>query len=106
MNRDLDELLAGKTPGLRAALLRVVLHVAAVFYKLGVSVRNGAYDRGWKTIQRAAIPVVSLGNLTTGGTGKTPFAAFVARWYRERGVRVCFVSRGYRARGSSDWRPS
>ena len=52
---------------------------------------------GWKRTERAAIPVVSLGNLTTGGTGKTPFAAFVARWFRERGVHVCFISRGYGA---------
>jgi tetraacyldisaccharide 4'-kinase len=35
--------------------------------------------------------------VTAGGTGKTPFAAFVARWFRQRGVRVCFISRGYGA---------
>jgi tetraacyldisaccharide 4'-kinase len=48
-------------------------------------------------VHRAPVPVVSLGNLTAGGTGKTPMAAFVARWYRERNVRVCFLSRGYGA---------
>jgi tetraacyldisaccharide 4'-kinase len=66
-------------------------------YGLGVWLRNRAYDAEWVRIERASIPVVSLGNLTTGGTGKTPFAAFVAHWFRERGVRVCFVSRGYGA---------
>jgi len=64
---------------------------------MGAWLRNEAYDRGWKHIERASIAVVSIGNLTTGGTGKTPFAAYVARWYRERGVRVAFVSRGYGA---------
>jgi tetraacyldisaccharide 4'-kinase len=59
--------------------------------------RNLAYDGGLAETRRATIPVVSLGNLTTGGTGKTPFAAYVARWFRQRGIRVCFVSRGYGA---------
>src|SRR4029077_18396307 len=36
-------------------------------------------------------------NLTTGGTGKTPFAAHLARWFREQNVRVAFLSRGYGA---------
>jgi len=84
-----------------AALSRGLLTCGAFGYGLGVRVRNWAYDLGWKKAVRAALPVISLGNLTTGGTGKTPFAAFVARWFRERGVRVCFISRGY---GASDGR--
>ncbi len=91
------DLLSGRKCGPAAALARLALRVAAVFYGLGVCVRNRAYDRGWKNIERAALPVVSVGNLTAGGTGKTPFAAFVARRYRQRGIRVCFISRGYRA---------
>lgn len=49
----------------------------------------------------ADVPVVSIGNLTTGGTGKTPFAAHLARWFRANGVRVCFVSRGYKSADGS-----
>jgi tetraacyldisaccharide 4'-kinase len=94
---NVDDLLAGRKRGLAAALARLGLHTAAAFYGLGVRARNWSYDRGWKRSERAALPVVSLGNLTTGGTGKTPIAAFVARWFRRRGVRVCFISRGYRA---------
>jgi tetraacyldisaccharide 4'-kinase len=94
---DLRDLLSGRELGPLATAARLILRVAALFYGLGARARNAAYDRGWKRIERASIPVVSLGNLTTGGTGKTPFAAFVARWFRERGVRVCFLSRGYRA---------
>ncbi|MGE5192692.1 MAG: tetraacyldisaccharide 4'-kinase [Deltaproteobacteria bacterium] len=97
MSPEIYDLLAGQKHGLAPALARVALRIAALFYGLGIRVRNGAYDRGWKKSERAALPVVSLGNLTTGGTGKTPFAAFVARWFRERGIRVCFISRGYRA---------
>ena len=57
--------------------------------------RNTAYDRGWKRSQRVAVPVVSVGNITLGGTGKTPMVEWIARWYRRRGVRVTLISRGY-----------
>jgi tetraacyldisaccharide 4'-kinase len=91
------EILSGRRRGGLAGAARLALHAAAFFYGLAIRVRNSVYDFGWKATERASLPVVSLGNLTTGGTGKTPLAAFVARWYRERGVRVCFISRGYGA---------
>ena len=91
------ELASGKWSGPLAGLLRAVLRLAAVFWELAMRLRNMAFDRGWKKSARAAVPVVSIGNLTAGGTGKTPVAAFIARWFRDHGVRVCFVSRGYGA---------
>ncbi len=60
-----------------------------------MAVRNAGFDRGWKQIHHAAVPVVSVGNLTLGGTGKTPMVEWLARWYRRRGVRVAILSRGY-----------
>ena len=60
-----------------------------------MAVRNAGFDRGWKQIHHADVPVVSVGNLTLGGTGKTPMVEWVARWYRRRGVRVAILSRGY-----------
>lgn len=47
------------------------------------------------------MPVISIGNLTTGGTGKTPVVAYLAQWFRDRGVRVAIISRGY-GRGDAD----
>src|SRR5262245_29295130 len=104
MNPAFHDLLSGKKHGAFAALTRGALSVAAAGYSLVVRFRNLAYDKRWKKIEWAALPVISIGNLTAGGTGKTPFAAFVARWYRERGVRVCFISRGYGAgeKGTND----
>jgi tetraacyldisaccharide 4'-kinase len=97
MNQHYHEIISGKESNPAAALTRFGLYLLAPFYGLFVRVRNAAYDLGWKQIKRVPIPVVSLGNLTTGGTGKTPMAAFIARWFRDRGARVCFISRGHRA---------
>jgi len=58
-------------------------------------VRNRGYDRGWLRSHSAAVPVVSVGNLTLGGTGKTPMVEWLARWFRCRGLRVAILSRGY-----------
>jgi len=88
-------LVRGETRGLSAAAGRAGLAAAAVGYGLAVRARNAAFDRGWSAAARASVPVVSVGNLTLGGTGKTPAVEWVARWFRARGVRVAVLSRGY-----------
>lgn len=89
-------LIRGESTGLPAHAVRAGLGAAAAGYGLAVSARNAAYRRGWLTVTRAPVPVVSVGNLTLGGTGKTPMVEWVARWYRQRGLRVAVLSRGYR----------
>ncbi|APW63137.1 tetraacyldisaccharide 4'-kinase [Paludisphaera borealis] len=88
-------LVRGETKGPVACLGRFGLGLGSVGYRAAVAVRNAAFDRGLKTIYRASVPVISVGNVTLGGTGKTPMVEWLARWYRERGVRVCIISRGY-----------
>ena len=68
-------------------------------YGLGVRLRNWAYDRGWSNSIQAPVPVVSVGNLTAGGTGKTPCVEYVAGFYRRRGLLVAVLSRGYGSAG-------
>ena len=70
-------------------------------YTMAVSRRNRRFDRGITPIHRVNVPVVSVGNLTLGGTGKTPLVEWIARWYRTRNVRVSIVSRGYGAEAGS-----
>jgi tetraacyldisaccharide 4'-kinase len=79
-------------------LQRLGLRAVSVPYGLAVRVRNWLYDRGWKRVVRAAVPVVSVGNLTLGGTGKTPCVEYVARFYRRLDLRVAILSRGYGSR--------
>ena len=66
-------------------------------YSLAVRYRNWRYDTGRAKSHRVNVPVVCVGNLTLGGTGKTPMIAFLAEWFRKRDVRVALVSRGYKA---------
>lgn len=88
-------LVRGESRGPGPSLLRALLGAAARIYGIGVRARALAFDRGWKTIHQAPVPVVSIGNLTLGGTGKTPMVEFVARRLRTRGLRVAILSRGY-----------
>src|SRR3984957_12368765 len=68
------------------------LAAAAVFYRIGV----GARHLYWRTMkQRSPVLTVSVGNLTVGGTGKTPFTLFLASRLQSHGLRVGIVSRGY-----------
>jgi tetraacyldisaccharide 4'-kinase len=91
------ELVSGRRRGARAAVLRLGLRVAELPYTWVVRWRNHRYDRGAAEVRRAGVPVVSVGNLTLGGTGKTPMVEWLARWFRGRGVRVVLISRGYGA---------
>jgi tetraacyldisaccharide 4'-kinase len=75
--------------------MRIALTPVAWAYRAGFLVRDLAYRRGWFTRGRLSCAVVSVGNLTVGGTGKTPAVELVARWLTEDGRRVVIVSRGY-----------
>lgn len=65
-------------------------------YGLGVAVRLGLYRRGVLRVSRAARPVVSIGNVAAGGTGKTPFVRWLAAELSRRGLSPSILTRGYR----------
>ncbi|MGE0609117.1 MAG: tetraacyldisaccharide 4'-kinase [Pirellulales bacterium] len=91
------DLVSGRRRGLSASLLRAGLRLAETPYACAMRLRNWRYDTGRAEIVRADVPVVSVGNLTLGGTGKTPLVVWLARWFRDRDVRVSLISRGYGA---------
>jgi len=78
--------------------LRALLMPASAAYGAAVVVRNALYDAGWLAATRVPARVVSVGNLTVGGTGKTPAALWLAHELTRRGRRVALVARGYRKR--------
>ncbi len=87
--------ISGRRRGVVGSLLRLGLRLAEGPYAVAVRWRNRRYDTGKAEIRRVSVPVVSIGNLTLGGTGKTPMVEWVARWYRQQSVRVAVISRGY-----------
>jgi len=91
------EIMNGQRRDPLAFLLRCLLRLAEVPYAVIMTIRNLGYDRGWWEISRCDAAVISIGNLTTGGTGKTPLVRYVARLLRSHGYRVALVSRGYGA---------
>jgi tetraacyldisaccharide 4'-kinase len=95
------DIVSDQRRGLRAALWRAVFCVAEVPYGVAVWWRNRRYDRDKAEVRQVNVPVISVGNLTVGGTGKTPMVEWLARWYRQRGVRVTLISRGYGAEAGS-----
>lgn len=64
--------------------------------------RARLYQRGVLPSRRVSVPVISVGNLVAGGTGKTPMVAWLLEWALEQNFRVAVVSRGYRGKRSSD----
>ncbi|MEE8170233.1 MAG: tetraacyldisaccharide 4'-kinase [Phycisphaerae bacterium] len=93
-----EHMLAGATRGPAGAVLRMALAALSLPYRTAVATRNLWYDGVPGTRKRVAAPVISIGNITTGGTGKTPMAARTAGLLGELGRRAAILTRGYKGR--------
>ena len=89
-------LVRGERRGLIPGLLRAGCWTLSVPYGWAVRGRNWLFDHGWKKTLHAEVPVISVGNLTVGGTGKTPCVEYLARFFRRRNIRPAILSRGYK----------
>ncbi|HZN68123.1 MAG TPA: tetraacyldisaccharide 4'-kinase [Tepidisphaeraceae bacterium] len=89
--------MSGEARGGVATLLRVATSAAEPFYSLAASARNRLFDIGAFRSVRLPRPVISVGNITTGGTGKTPLVRWLAAQLHDHGKRVAILSRGYKA---------
>ena len=78
-----------------ARLARLALLPASGLWRLAMDTRRLAYRRGWLATRDLPLPSVAVGNLTVGGSGKTPIATWIARHYVTRGVRPGILLRGY-----------
>ena len=84
-------------------LARAGLQLLAIPYGIVIYCRNQRFDKQSSASTEISIPVISVGNITTGGTGKTPLVEFIARYLRQQQIRVTIVSRGY---GSQEGKPN
>jgi tetraacyldisaccharide 4'-kinase len=83
--------------------LRILLWPASKLYGVGVSIRTRLYRHSWLKQKRLNAAVISVGNLSVGGTGKTPLVMWLAEKLLAQGQRVAILTRGYRgSAGSSD----
>jgi tetraacyldisaccharide 4'-kinase len=88
--------MSGEDTSLGGGCMRTVLELLVPGYGVANAVRALGYDAGVKRSHSLGRPTVSIGNLTTGGTGKTPMVGWVVGKLLERGHRPCILLRGYR----------
>src|SRR5208283_1136308 len=82
-------------------ILRWLLWPLSLVYGIAVRVRLWLYARGAFETKRLRTPVISVGNLTVGGTGKTPMVIWLAERFLAAGKRVAILSRGYKGSGET-----
>ena len=89
------QVISGRRRGIAAACVRTSLSGLSMLYGLGVRLRNWGYAAGLRRPARVSIPVISIGNLTAGGTGKTPMVEWLARRLVRQNLTVAVLARGY-----------
>ena len=91
-------LISEKDSSVSAKLIRFLLRVISVFYSLIIELRNIWFD--WKILRSYKVDatVISIGNLTAGGTGKTPIVMWLCNLLAEKNIKTAIVSRGYKSK--------
>lgn len=91
------ELISGQTSSFAASIARGGLFILEQGYRFGIGCRNAMFDLGIRTPRKVPVPVISVGNVTTGGTGKTPVVAWFVQQLQTMQMNPGIISRGYRA---------
>jgi len=97
----LYDIMSGNAPGPSAAAARLTLAALTPAYRLAVAIRNKQFDTALRKPVTLPRPVISVGNLTTGGTGKTPMVIELARRLLDQGQHPAVLLRGYMKQGSA-----
>ena len=92
------DVIFGRAKGFRAALMRFFMRALSGIFRMIVQIRIWRYRTGWRAQRHLGVQVVAIGNITVGGTGKTPVVELLARSLRDEGRQVAILSRGYKSR--------
>jgi tetraacyldisaccharide 4'-kinase len=85
-------------PSGRPSYLELFMFGLSIIYGAVLKIRASGYKRGLLRSKKLPCKVISVGNITAGGTGKTPMTVFLARRIHQMGYRAAVISRGYRGR--------
>jgi tetraacyldisaccharide 4'-kinase len=98
------KIISGQSKGFAAAPLRLLLYIASFFYAAAIAIRNLFYSAGIFKIHRVNAVVISIGNITTGGTGKTPLVIWLCNLLHQQNISCAVLTRGYKTqqRATSD----
>lgn len=88
-------IMSGTRRGPGEVFVSWILRILSLLYSVGVKIVGLAYTSGIRRVHKAPLPVVSVGNLTLGGTGKTPMVIFLAEHFLETGEKPAILTRGY-----------
>ena len=97
-------LISGRQNGFWAVVLRFFLSFASPIYSVIIRLRNFFYSKGWLKIYHADVPVLSVGNITVGGTGKTPLVIWLCRQItqhaalKNQNCKCAILTRGYKTK--------
>ncbi|MDO8302036.1 MAG: tetraacyldisaccharide 4'-kinase [Sedimentisphaerales bacterium] len=90
------KIIGGSGGGFGVRLFRAILKPASYSYAAVIAARNFLYDKGYLRSHCAPVPVISIGNITTGGTGKTPLTIWLCNKLAEKKLKVAVLTRGYK----------
>jgi tetraacyldisaccharide 4'-kinase len=92
------DVIFGRAKGFRATLMRFFMRAVSGIFRMIVQIRLWRYRSGWRPQHHLGTQVIAIGNITVGGTGKTPVVELLARTLRDEGRRVAILSRGYKSK--------
>ncbi len=101
MKRYIHSLMKDEKRGFIHILPKLLLYIISLFYRAIIKIWNFCYQEGIFKIHKVDAKVISVGNITVGGTGKTPFAIFLAGLLKKQGRSLAILIRGY---GDDEWR--
>jgi tetraacyldisaccharide 4'-kinase len=93
------KIISGGSTGPCYSLARLLLWFASIFYGAAVRIRNRLYDAGFLKANKVPVPVISIGNITAGGTGKTPIVIWLCEYLGTKKLKAAVLTRGYKTSG-------
>jgi tetraacyldisaccharide 4'-kinase len=99
LQQEYKEIISGRKAGLGAAFVRLLLAGLSVGYLVIINLRNFLYSKGFLKSHKVKVIVISIGNVTTGGTGKTPVVIWLCNYLKSKNIKTAVLTRGYKTGG-------